>query len=236
MSLQPLLFAQEGYSVEPIPASDATWLILNRHYARRLPIITHSYGLFSDGDLRGVVTYGPPVSRPLCMGIAGPAWSANVLELNRLVLVDNRPNEASRLIGGSLRLLNGPLIVISYADTSQHHLGTVYQATNWLYTGLSALRTDLVLEGTNLHTRTLAADRQKYGDKIKVVPRSRKHRYIKLVGNRAEKKAMRKALRYEVVPYPTTRQSKLDRLTQQVAEEGNNENTDTGTGTADSVS
>jgi len=202
VSLQPLLFAEPGYTVQAIPTGDAKWLILNRHYAGRMPIVTHSFGLFYDGDMRGVVTYGPPVSRLLCIGVAGPEWHDNVIELNRLVLVNNEPNEASRLIGGSLRLLTGPLIVVSYADTDQRHLGIVYQATNWLYTGLSARRTDLVVDGVQLHTRTLAPRRESFGDKIRAVPRTRKHRYIQLIGNRNEKRAMREALLYQVLPYP----------------------------------
>jgi len=99
-------------------------------------------------------------------------------------------------------LLTGPLIVVSYADTDQRHLGIVYQATNWLYTGLSARRTDLVVDGVQLHTRTLAPRRESFGDKIRAVPRTRKHRYIQLIGNRKEKRAMREALLYQVVPYP----------------------------------
>ena len=31
-----------------------------------------------------------------------------------------------------------PKIVVSYADTSKGHVGYVYQATNFIYTGMSA--------------------------------------------------------------------------------------------------
>ena len=202
MSLQPLLFAEPGYTVQAIPRGDTKWLILNRHYARRMPAITYAFGLFRDGDLAGVITYGMPPSPHLMIGVAGAEWRDHVIELNRLVLVNNEPNEASRLIGGSLRLLNGPLIVVSYADTAQDHAGVVYQATNWLYTGLSAVAKDLTVDGVALHSRSVSRSRNAYRDKVKTVPRSRKHRYIHLIGNRKEKRAMREALRYQVLPYP----------------------------------
>ena len=37
-----------------------------------------------------------------------------------------------------------------------NHIGTVYQATNWIYTGLSAKRTDWVIEGIDKHGQTIA--------------------------------------------------------------------------------
>ena len=46
------------------------------------------------------------------------------------------------LVGRSLRLLPKPSVVVSYADTAQGHVGYVYQAANFIYTGLSAKRTD----------------------------------------------------------------------------------------------
>ena len=47
--------------------------LLQIHYARRMPCITDAFGLFVNGELVGVVTYGVPASRPLCIGLAGAA-------------------------------------------------------------------------------------------------------------------------------------------------------------------
>ena len=35
-----------------------------------------------------------------------------------------------------LKLLPRPMIIVSYSDTRQGHNGYIYQATNWIYTGL----------------------------------------------------------------------------------------------------
>jgi len=73
----------------------------------------------------------------------------------------------------------------------------LYQATNWIYTGLSAIRKDAVREGEE-HKHS----KGKWGEGFVYVDRPRKHRYVYFCGNRKERKAMRDALRYDVQPYP----------------------------------
>ena len=117
--------------------------ILNIHYAKRKPSISYVYGLYDNDELIGICSFGSPASPSLCKGIAGEHNKSKVIELNRLVLKYNRKNEASYLVGQSLKLLPKPKIVVSYADTAQNHTGIVYQATNFLFTGTSKPRTDM---------------------------------------------------------------------------------------------
>lgn len=206
---------QAGYAVRKIQPIDAHYLLLNVHYARRLPSISYAFGLFDGLEMRGVITYGTPSASTLRRGLAGSEYESIVLELNRLCLVDNQPNEASRLVGASLRMLPKPAIVVSFADTEQGHEGVVYQATNFLYTGLSAKRTDWKVEGLeHLHGQTIAdqvrgsegrrvdAIKAKYGNRFYLKERSRKHRYVMLLGSKYQKRKMLEALRYPVLPYP----------------------------------
>lgn len=211
MQLQQLLTnIESGYSVAPISSKDADYLILNIHYAKRKPSISFAYGLFENGDLVGVVTYGTPASSTLLKGICGEKWSKNVLELNRLVLLNNKPHEASRLVGASLKLLPKPKIIVSYADTKQNHEGIVYQATNFLYTGLSTKFLDPVVKGlehqhhaTYAHGLTNKQLKEKYGEEnVYFIERSRKHRYVIFIGSRSEKREMMNDLKYKVLPYP----------------------------------
>ena len=129
--------------------------------------------------------------------------------------MDNKPNEASRLVAASLKLLPQPTVVVSYADTAQEHTGYIYQATNFIYTGLSARRTDWMVRGLeHMHSKTISdlvanksksrieAIKEEFGDRFYYKERSRKHRYIYFIGNKTQKKAMREALRYQVLPYP----------------------------------
>lgn len=210
MTEQLLMFAPPGIAVEPITAEAAVYpFILKWHYAHRVPSISHAYGLYRDGDLVGVVTYGTPPSAPLRDGIAGAERAGDVLELNRLVLRDNLKNEASRLVGKSLRMLPARTIVVSYADPSQGHVGYVYQATNFRYTGLSAKRTDWKIRGLeHLHGQTVAdmsrgqADRvgymrERFGDDFYLDDRTQKHRYIWCRDRRDYA-----AVLYPFLPYP----------------------------------
>ena len=206
------------YVVMPIEKKKTHWLLLNVHYAKRLPNISYAFGLYlidkSGKTLKGVVTYGMPPSPTLCTGVCGQEWKSNVLELNRLCLVDNKKNEASRLVGASLKMLPHPTIVVSYADTAQQHTGFIYQATNFFYTGASAKHLDYGLKSNpKAHNKGITntvpkgKDRIKklkemYGDDLVIKQRSQKHRYVFFVGDKTQKKKMQKDLRYKVMPYP----------------------------------
>jgi hypothetical protein len=164
-------------------------------------------------ELIGVVTYGTPVSSSLRIGVCGEKWSDKVLELNRLCC-ESTKNVASMLVGRSLSMLPKPSVIVSYADTEQGHIGYVYQATNFIYTGLSAKRTDWKIKGMeNLHGATIADMsrgkenraafmREKFGDDFFLKDRPRKHRYVFFIGSNKERKEMLKDLQYQVEPYP----------------------------------
>lgn len=200
--------------VKPITRSDCEDFVLNIHYAKRWPSISYAFGLFDGDNLLGVVTYGTPLSSTLRAGVAGPELALSVLELNRLCLRDNKRNQASMLVGRSLKMLPQNRIVVSFADTEQGHFGYVYQATNFGYYGLSAKRTDWKIRGMeHLHGQTIsdmvkgsngraAALREKFGDDFYLKPRSRKHRYIYLVGDKTFKKKTLPLIRYKQEPYP----------------------------------
>lgn len=190
--------------VKTINNKDSYPYLLEIHYAKRIPSISYCFGLFSKEELIGVVTYGTPASATLRRGIAGDDFKGHILELNRLCLKYNRKNEASFLVGRSLRILPKNKIIISFADTLQKHVGTVYQACNFKYYGLSAKRTDWAIKGMeHLHGQTIADIsrgqknrsefmRETYGDKFYLKPRSRKHRYIIVTG---------KSIPYSVIKY-----------------------------------
>lgn len=203
------------YEVKQITRAECEPFIIGIHYAKRWPSITWAFGLFCGDKLVGVCTFGTPASAPLRRGICGDELKDSVIELNRLCLRDNKKNEASFLVSSSLRLLPRGKIVVSFADTEQGHKGTVYQACNFIYCGLSAKRTDWKVKGLeHLHGQTIAdefrgvknrahAMRDKYGDDFYLKPRSRKHRYIAITGSKTFKKSVLQNLKYKICEYPT---------------------------------
>lgn len=201
------------YDVKAISRHHCTPFILDIHYAGRWPSISYAYGLYEKDELVGVVTYGTPSSPTLRAGIAGKEYSYDVLELNRLCLLNNKPNEASYLVSRSLKMLPKNKIIVSFADSSQKHVGFVYQACNFLYSGLSAKRTDMRIKGKeHLHSTTITdefrgvpnrakAIREKYGDLVYMAQRPRKHRYLYITGTRRYKKEVLECLKYPLKPY-----------------------------------
>lgn len=202
--------------VRPASRLDVEKFVLGIHYARRMPSISFAFGIYNADKCFGVCTFGTPSSAPLRSGVCGPDFAEHVLELNRLCLLENRKNQASMLIGRSIKMLPKPKIIISYADKSVGHSGKVYQAANFIYTGLSEKRTDWKVRGLeHLHGQTIAdmsrgcvgqsraeLMRQRFGDDFYLEERPRKHRYVYLHGSKSQKKKLLAALRYGVEPYP----------------------------------
>ena len=204
---------KKEFTVKPINPFQCKDWIINKHYAKRMPPIEFAFGLFDkDNLLQGIVTYGTPVSSML-----RDLWKNEfkLMELNRLVVNEGlAKNSLSYLVSQSLKMLPKPLVLVSYADTSQNHHGYIYQATNWIYTGLSAKRTDWKIKGKeNLHGSTIAdmsrgrenrAEymREKFGDDFYLEDRPRKHRYFYFLGNKRQKTEMLESLPYEILEYP----------------------------------
>ena len=189
------------------------WL-LNRHYAKRSCPISYAFGAYEGNHQIGVVTYGTPLSSTLRSGLCGEHWQDKVLELNRLCC-ENRKNVASQLVGKSMKLLPRPSIVVSYADSGQGHVGYVYQATNFVYTGLSAKFKDPMVKGMEHKHHTTIGDegrghksrveflRNKYGaENVYYIERARKHRYVYFCGTKSDKRELLGLLRYEIEEYP----------------------------------
>ena len=198
----------QSFRIHPIPNKRAQDLVKLYHYLHRQAPCSFAFGLFLGEKILGVVMYGTPSSSPLRVGIAGPTHSNNVIELTRLWVDDSVPkNGESYLIGRTLGKVNKE-IVVSFADTSQNHLGIVYQATNWIYTGLSAKHTNWTIEGVSKHSQTIsdkytAAElREKFGSRFSLQPRPRKHRYVYFNCSQKRKVELLAALRYPVLPYP----------------------------------
>jgi hypothetical protein len=178
-------------------------MIINYHYLHRKAACSYSFGLLEKETDRmiGVVIYGMPASHNVCRGICGEEESNNVIELTRLWIEDSTPkNVESFLVGNTIKKINKE-IIISYSEIEQGHVGTVYQATNFIYTGLTEKRTNRIkIDGSNenKHNRHAAYDKKD----TKLVDRPRKHRYIYLNCQKKRKNELIKKLRYEVKAYP----------------------------------
>lgn len=210
------------YNVRSVNSDVCYEWIMFKHYAHRIPPIMYSFGLYEGNKLIGVCTYGRPVAHFLIKNAFGGRFQNSFLELNRLCVNDGLPkNVLSFFVAQTFKLLPKPIALVSYADTSKNHHGYIYQATNWIYTGLSAKFKDYMVKGyEHLHGSSVmdmvgrSDGEQGHLDKVKLlkerfgeenvylVERPRKHRYFMLLGNKREVKDMKNALIYKEEPYP----------------------------------
>lgn len=190
----------ENVTFREISYDETKPFLMYKHYAHRMPSISYSYGAEVSGKLVGVLTFGSPASRPLTIGIAGKEYARNVIELNRLYIDDgiSKSNLASQLVSYGLKKLK-PLnkIVVSYADSGMGHIGYIYQATNFMYTGKTKTRTDKWV-GVGKHPRHYENG---FSSTYRVV-RSAKYRYIFIAGDKRFKRSVLLHLNYKPVPYP----------------------------------
>lgn len=204
--------------------------ILKKHYAKRMPGIKFAYGLFNKSgtsafskifgfsELQGIVTFGHPSGYRAAKALCGEKLTKNVIELSRLCVNSNAPeNAASFFVSRALKLLPENSIVVSYADIGQGHIGYIYQATNFIYTGITdECGTYSKIElGENIF-RTSKSFYEKYGtaakeEILKRYPQAifhtyyQKHRYVYFT-----KKGHKKYLKYDILPYPKGESKRYD--------------------------
>ena len=195
--------------VEKIPTSEARPWILAKHYAHRMPCVQYAFGLFDGNEIVGVSTFGLAPNFMECK-----MWEPFVcLELNRLVIDIQKKNSGSFFVSRSLNLLPKPSVVISYADTEMNHIGYIYQATNWIYTGIGSVgeKRLIMIDGSTKHQRHYPTTDKSQIERIEKT--KGKHRYYYFNGNKTEIKDMKKILRYPVLPYPKGKTKRYDAST-----------------------
>lgn len=128
--------------VRVIPSAIANPFIRKHHYSGK--VVNNSclhFGAFLDGNLHGVLSYGPSLDKSKIIGLVeGTGWN-NFLELNRMAFDEYLPrNSESYCIAKTLKLIkkNAPQVkwVVSFADGCSCGDGTIYRASNFVLTGI----------------------------------------------------------------------------------------------------
>jgi hypothetical protein len=190
--------------------------VKTKHYSRRASIFWAGFGLEIDDMIEGVCVYGQP--SPPIQKHSFKDRDFRLFELARLVIQTTQKNAASFLVGNSLKMLDSPCAVVSYADTEQGHSGVVYQATNWIYTGSTKSHDKAYLvDGKRIHPMTLRdqgiTDPTRWAKEngIQTISPMEKHRYFQVVGNKRQRRYMLKKLQYPIVTtYPKSPSCRYD--------------------------
>ena len=201
--------ALQSIMVRPVPTSVAKSLIARSHYLHSVPGGTQmAFGVFRESQMLGALTLGAGPAN--AYRIVKTATREDCITLTRLWLADSLPkNSESRVVGIVIRALSRHTslkFVVSYADPAQGHVGTIYQASGWIFTGFSdATPLYRVGQGMPRHSRTVSAvfgtrsakHFEQHGIELTRVPVSPKYRYIRFLDP-----TWRERLILPSLPYP----------------------------------
>jgi hypothetical protein len=188
----------------------AKYAVQNWHYSRSLPTPPLvKIGVWENSKYIGCVLFSRGASDAL--GDPYGLKSTEICELSRVALA-NHQTPVSKIIAVAIKLLkreNQKLrLIISFADANQAHLGVIYQAGNWLYTGQTNKDFKYKdLKGRIWHSRQVSNSglKKQYGvyrsapkkddcEKIELLP---KYRYLMPLDE-----AMRNQIKSLAKPYP----------------------------------
>ena len=150
-----------------------------------------------------------PCSENVRASLFGEEYKDNVIELHRLHIQDVTPkNTESWFIAKCLKLLliDRPQTwgIISFADSTQGHTGTIYKATNFLRCGTTESKSIFYEDDKGrLHHPRQNGNNISKEEAInrgwKPVKRDFKYRYVKIIGN--NKKEIKERLKLLKLTY-----------------------------------
>jgi len=183
----------------------AKYAVMHWHYSKSMPMGKNNYiGVWEDEAFIGAVIFGTGASSSLGSPY-GLGWN-EACELVRVAL-NTHQAPVSQIVARSIKMVKrgnpGLRVVVSFADPWHDHVGAIYQAGNWVYSGRSSSSTVYIHNGKELHSRDFTSSAWwGYGTKEKpkgAIKQKRpgKHRYLYPLD-----RAMRRQIAPLAQPYP----------------------------------
>lgn len=187
----------------------AKYAVMNWHYSRSMPASpVLKIGVWEGEKFIGVVLFSRGASNNLTRPYNLTQYEA--CELTRISLTKHKA-PVSRILKVAISFLKknspGIRLIISFADPNQGHHGGIYQATNWVYTDVTAKDYAYWYRGKRYHSRQVSEKGYKiqFGNnrmcpkpsQCKRVASGGKHRYLMPLD-----KEMRKQIAPLAKPYP----------------------------------
>ncbi len=193
----------------PVSASVAGDILVKAHYLHSYPGATSlALGVRYFKRMVGAITLGAGPTN--VFRLVEGSQLKDSLTLTRMWLSDSLPRNSESWVLAKmikeLRRCTSLKFLVSYADPARGHLGTIYQASGWLYTGLSSATPLYDLgDGRQRHSRSVAQIMGTHSinylrsaglpaTQIKQTP---KHRYICFLDP-----TWRSRLKVPILPYP----------------------------------
>lgn len=200
---------KEKYSIKQIDKKVANNIQIENHYLHTKASCIYGFGLFEGDDIIGVILYGNPTA-PTTIDICGTEERKNVIEITRLWIKDETPkNTESFFIANTIKMIEKE-IIIAFADPEYDHIGIVYQASNFIFTGKSDRGGRVIaIRDNKIHNKTLWKQyntakkiREVFGDEnVYYKPYFTKLRYVYFNCSKNRKKELISKMIYKVEPY-----------------------------------
>lgn len=177
------------------------------HYSKSMPagkIV--KIGVWESKEFTGCILFSLGANKHI--GRPYGLSQQEVCELTRVAL-DDHQSPTTQIVAIAIKMLKkqspGLRLIVSYADGNQGHIGTIYQAGNWIYEGEYAHERGIIINGSLIHRRTVNS---RYGTsnmqwikkhvdpKAKVVLGKPKYKYLYPLDNEMRKKVLKLAKTY----------------------------------------
>lgn len=176
------------------------------------------FGLYDKTGLISVVSFGTPcfnINRGT-LSLIAKKYNLRIIQLTRGATKFDAPqNSPSMIIKLSLLELRrryGNALIVAYSDTKWNEIGTIYQACNFLYLGLTdpGGQCNYIIDGKHMSgwvVRKIYGTRSmdklsNLGVKAIKIPLTPKHRYIFVNTPRVAKKFISRELEEIIKEYP----------------------------------
>lgn len=182
----------------------------NWHYSGVIPVgKLVKIGVWEDGKFIGVVLFGRGANNNMLKPFGLNADQG--CELVRIALTTHT-TPVSRIMALAVKFLKksniGLKLVVSYADADQNHHGGIYQAANWIYSGLMnpGSMGAFIINGKKTHPKSvhskgvkqnIEAVKKHLDPNATVFYTKGKHRYLMALDNDTKQ-----AIMYLSKPYP----------------------------------
>lgn len=129
------------YIVLKTSRSIAKPFVIQHHYTQAFGKASIILGLYEVGkpDILGVITFGQVSGRLVAQSIFEGGNQKNVFEFLRMVVLDSCPCPRTYFMSKAISILKQhfPQIkaLVTYADQTEGHDGTVYKANSWICVG-----------------------------------------------------------------------------------------------------
>ena len=187
----------------------AKYAVEHWHYSRRVPAGLNVYiGVWEDEKFIGCVMFGRGSG-----GNIGDPYGLAQTECSELVRVALTKHSApvSKIVSLAIKMVKkqspGLRLLVSFADPKQGHIGAIYQAMNWIYTGETKSDVEYCVKGVWMHHRSATSRGSVRGLPSRPVPP--KYRYLMPLDD-----AMRKQVEPLRQPYPKRDRGETDSAAQ----------------------